>query len=428
MNHSLAISGGAPVRSAARHWPAWPQQAPGAREAVADVLSSGRWAISGPYVDRSSWEHRFADAFAEYQDARFCIPTANGTSALITSLEACGVGAGDEVIIPGITWVANASTVLSINAVPVFVDIDPYTLCLDPAAVEAAVTPATRAIVVVHLYSGLADLDALTEIAQRHGIPLIEDCAQAHGARYHDRRVGGFGVAGTFSLQHSKVLTSGEGGVVITDDAGLARQVEHMRADGRTYRRAELRRGQMELVETADVMGSNFCLSEFQSAIALHQLAQLDMQNKRRRENAAMLDERLSALGLRPQRTSEGTTDRTYYCYAVAADHDQLRRAGMAAVAEALSAELNFSVYGVYTPLYRNRLYRPATRRRFRLGADHERRIDTGGISLPACEQAAATYLTLHHAVLLGDQRDIDDIADAFEKVLLHHDELPGRP
>jgi dTDP-4-amino-4,6-dideoxygalactose transaminase len=164
----LAINGGAPVR--VRPWPAWPQPARRAADALAEVLNSGRWSISGPYRGVETFDQRFARAFAAYNGVGHCVPAASGTASLMMALEACGVGAGDEVITPALSWVASATTIVGVNAVPVFSDIDPGTLCIDPDAVEELITPATKALVVVHLYSAVADLERLTELAQRHGL------------------------------------------------------------------------------------------------------------------------------------------------------------------------------------------------------------------------------------------------------------------
>ncbi|MEU7599842.1 DegT/DnrJ/EryC1/StrS family aminotransferase [Streptomyces sp. NPDC041003] len=418
----LAVKGGDATRT--RPWPVWPQPAPGVADVVADVLASGRWSISGPYRGTDSYERRFARAFASYNGVPHCVPAASGTASLMLALEACGVGAGDEVIVPGLSWVASGSTILGVNAVPVFCDVDPATLCLDPRAVEALITERTRAIVVVHLYSALADMDALNRIAERHGLPLIEDCAQAHGATYRDVRAGALATAGTFSMQHSKVLTSGEGGAVITRDADFARRVEHLRADGRCLADAPPAPGAMELVETGELMGNNRCLSEFQAAILTEQLTILDEQNERRRANAALLDERLAGLGLRPQSTSEGTTSRTYYTYAVRLPDGELETAPITAVTDALSAELGFSAAPCYAPIPANRLYAPHTRRRYTLGLVHEERIDPKRFALPVCEDSARRTVTLHHTALLGDAEDMDDIAAAFGKVLRHGAEL----
>ncbi|MFI6823826.1 DegT/DnrJ/EryC1/StrS family aminotransferase [Micromonospora sp. NPDC050187] len=417
----LAVNGGSPIRS--QQWPLWPAPAPGALDALNEVLHSGRWAISGPYQGKQSFERRFAAAFAEFHEIGHCVPTSSGTASLMVALEACGVGAGDEVIIPGLTWVANASTVAGVNAVPVPVDVDPQTLCLDPAAVERAITPRTAAIVVVHLYSAVADLDALTAIAERHDIPLIEDCAQAHGARYRGRRVGTFGAFGTFSMQHSKVLTSGEGGAVVTGDPALSRRAEHLRADGRTYTPDEPAVGEMELAQTAELMGSNRCLSEFQAALLLGQLELLDEQNERRRANAALLDEGLGALGIQPQVSSPGTTARTYYEWAGRIEDDGIGQIGVERIAPAVAAELSgAAIYASYPPMNHNRLYRPATRARF----NGITGLDLTGYSLPVAEDAGQRVVTIHHSALLGDESDMKDIVRAFEKVFTNHRELRG--
>ncbi|MFY0511453.1 DegT/DnrJ/EryC1/StrS family aminotransferase [Streptomyces anulatus] len=400
-----------------RRWPHWPQPAPGAEAALLDVLHSGRWSIASPSDGTPTQEERFAEDFAAYLGVRHCVPTASGTAALMTALEACGVGAGDEVIVPALSWAASASTVAGVNAVPVFADVDPDTLCLDPAAAEAAITPATRAIVVVHLYSAVADLDGLRAVADRHGLALIEDSAQAHGASYRGRRVGTFGDVGTFSTHHTKVLSSGEGGAAVTDDPVLARRIEHLRADGRTRSPRRPAAGLPELVETGELMGSNRCLSEFQSALLIAQLKVLDEQNARRRDNAELLDGLLGKLGCRPQATSGQTTARTYFGYAVGLP-DSLRDQPSGPVAEALTARLGLHVRPVYRPLYESPLYAPGTRRRFDFAPGHLKRLDPGRYDLPAADRAARTFLTFHHAALLGDASDMRDIAAAFRHVL----------
>ncbi|MFF4370547.1 DegT/DnrJ/EryC1/StrS family aminotransferase [Streptomyces sp. NPDC001594] len=406
-----------PVRGG-RPWPRWPRPAAGAAGALLDVLHSDRWSIASPYGGGPTREQRFAAEFAAYLGTRHCVPTASGTAALMTALEACGVGAGDEVIVPALSWAASASTVLGVNAVPVFADVDPRTLCLDPAAAEAAVTPATKAIVVVHLYSALADLDGLRAVADRHGLALVEDSAQAHGATYRGRKAGTFGDVGTFSMHHTKVLTSGEGGAAVTDDPVLARRIEHLRADGRARAVRPPAVGLPELVETGELMGSNRCLSEFQSALLSAQLSELDALNAVRRGNAELLDGLMAAQGLRPQDTSVGTTARTYFGYAVELPGEAFPGVEAAAVAQAVTAELGLHVRPVYAPLYASPLYAPATRPRFALGAGHLARLDPGRYDLPRARRAARSWLTFHHAALLGEAADMHDIAEAFGRAL----------
>ncbi|HET6473566.1 MAG TPA: aminotransferase class I/II-fold pyridoxal phosphate-dependent enzyme, partial [Pseudomonadales bacterium] len=207
----LAIHGGTPVRSAP--YPRWPQWDATERESLLDVLDSGRWwATEGDKVPA------FERAWAQYTRTRRCVAVTNGTHALEVALLGCGVGDGDEVIVTDYTFFASASAVACVNATPVLVDVDPATYCIDPAAVAAAITPRTRAVVAVHLAGHPADLDALTALCAKHGLALIEDCAHAHGSSWNGTPVGGFGAAGTWSFQQSKLLTAGEGGAVTLQD------------------------------------------------------------------------------------------------------------------------------------------------------------------------------------------------------------------
>ncbi|WP_326587646.1 DegT/DnrJ/EryC1/StrS aminotransferase family protein [Streptomyces sp. NBC_01294] len=418
---TLALHGGEPVRTT--RWPLWPQPAPEAAQQLAEVLHSGRWSISGPYRGADTKERTFARMFAQYNEVAHCVPTASGTAGLMISLEACGVGAGDEVIVPGISWVATASTVLAVNAVPVFVDVDPDTLCMDPAAAEAAITPATKAIVVVHLYSALADMDALRDLARRHDLTLIEDAAQAHGAVYRGAKAGTMGRAGAFSMHHTKVLTCGEGGAAVTADPELARRMAELRADGRHQPDLPPPLHEMELVTTGTLMGSNRALSEFHAAVLIAQLGRLDRQNEQRAIQASVLEKALADLGFATQRTSDGTEQRTYFGFVIRLP-EEFDGVDSAAAGAALSAELGLPVKPIYPAIPASPLYRPGSRRRFDLGAEHRRRIDRARHRLPVSERAATRHLTFHHGALLGERSDVDDIVAALVKLRDHRAEL----
>ncbi|MEU8352937.1 DegT/DnrJ/EryC1/StrS family aminotransferase, partial [Streptomyces sp. NPDC048845] len=368
-------------------------------------------------------ERTFARRFAEYNGTGHCVPAASGTAALMIALEACGIGAGDEVIVPGISWVATASTVLAVNAVPVFAEVDPDTLCLDPAAAEAAITPATRAIIVVHLYSALADMDALRALARRHDLTLIEDAAQAHGAVHRGAKAGTMGRAGAFSMHHTKVLTCGEGGAAITADPQLALRMAELRADGRHQPEQPPPLNEMELVTTGTVMGSNRALSEFHAALLIAQLGRLDQQNEQRAVQAAALEKSLADLGFATQRTSEGTERRTYFGFVIRLP-EEFDGIDSAAAAAAVSAELSLPVKPVYPAIPASPLYRPDSRRRFDLGDRHRGRIDRARHRLPVSERAAARHLTFHHSALLGERSDVDDIAAALGKLRDHRADL----
>ncbi|WP_223534027.1 DegT/DnrJ/EryC1/StrS family aminotransferase [Pseudomonas sp. GL-B-16] len=415
MLKKLAIYGGATVHDG--NWPNWPQSTDNTRRNVDAVLGSHRWSISGQYRGQPSWEERFGQAFADYTGARYCVPSSTGTASLSMALEACEVGAHDEVIVPGVSWVASASAVLGINAIPVLTDVEPETGCLDPVALERAITSRTRAITVVHLGSAVADLDRLVAIAKAHSIPLIEDCAQAHGARYAGRHVGCFGAAGTFSMQHSKLLTSGEGGAVITDDAGVARRLAHLRADGRTLSTQPPVIDEMALVETAEIMGNNHCLSEFHAAILVAQLEVLDEQLAHRRHNAAVLDSFLVSLGFLPQATASRTTERAHYTYVVRLPQSIVETQGAEWFAAALSAEIQLPCKTMYSALNENRLYKPFSRNRFELGKAFTDAIDPSRYQLPIAQEFSRSCIALPHRMLLADTSAIEHVAAAFEKV-----------
>jgi len=247
-------------------------------EAIRRVLDASAF-ILGPEVEE------FERAFAAYVGAEFCVGVANGTDAIQLALAACGVGAGDEVIVPANTFFATAEAVSTAGATPVFVDCDPETSNLDAGSVERAVTPRTRAIIPVHLYGRAADLDPVADIAARRGLVVIEDAAQAHGALYKGRRVGTLGRAGCFSFYPGKNLGAyGEGGAVVTNDAEVARRLRLLRDHGspRKYRH--------------EIVGYNSRLEAIQAAVLGVKLCHLDAWNERRRAHAARYRELLAPL------------------------------------------------------------------------------------------------------------------------------------
>jgi dTDP-4-amino-4,6-dideoxygalactose transaminase len=394
--------------------PPWPQASKATLDALGDVVFSGRWALSGAWQDGPSAEARFAAAFARFTAVPHCVPTANGTSALMIALEALDVGAGDEVIIPGLTWVANATTVLAVNATPVMVDIDPATLCLSPATVEAAVTSRTRAIVAVHLYSSVADLDAILAIGARHNVPVIEDCAQAHGACWWGRPVGSCGVVGTFSMQETKLLTAGEGGAAVCRDDLLYDRLYQLRSDGR---RGNTRpaKGEMELVMDSTITGTNFGLSEFGAAVLGEQLERLPAQNRHRARTAAAVDKLLSPIeGVQPVEALPGVTERTFYYYTLRIAPDAFGGVHAATVCRALAAETGVPFQPTYPPLYRHPLYQPSSKRRYALpGA----MFDGPQGGLPEVERAYREVVTFHHSVLLADDDALQHLPDAINKL-----------
>jgi len=414
----LAIHGGEPVRT--RTWPEWPRADARTQRSLLDAVHSTKWTISGASDRPQSYEQAFGQAFASYIGVAYGVPCASGTAALTIALQALDIRPGDEVIVPGLTWVACASSVCNVGAVPVLVDVDPATLCLAPAAVEAAITPRTRAVMVVHLYSSLADLDAVLEIAARHDLHVIEDGSQAHGAARNGRRIGSFGTIGAFSLQQSKLLTSGEGGIAVTSDAGLYDRLQQLRADGRRYRRGASRQWEFRELEFAgDVFGRNLCMSEFAAAVALSGLERLDDQNRLRKENFLALRQQLAAFdGVRLVDTADAADQATFYRLCCRFDERVLTTHDAAAIADALTMELRLPVERIDAPLNDHPLYRPLLAPQVAAAPAYAARVDPARFALPHAHAAYRTCVGLPHNALLGDDNDVADIVTAIRKVL----------
>jgi len=246
---------------------------------VNEALDSGWISSNGDFIRRLE-----AD-FAEYCAARHAVACCNGTVAIHLLLLAMGIGEGDEVLVPSFTYVASANAVTYTGATPILVDSETEHWNLDPARLEEAITPKTRAIMAVHLYGHPADMDAIGEVARRHGLPVIEDAAEAHGAEVNGRRVGGLGLAGTFSFYGNKIITTGEGGIVTTNDDELAAKMRSFRGQGMDPNRRYW----------FPIVGYNYRMTNIAAAIGCAQLERIDAFHERRRTIAAQYSERLGS-------------------------------------------------------------------------------------------------------------------------------------
>jgi dTDP-4-amino-4,6-dideoxygalactose transaminase len=347
--------------------------------AAVRVLRSGM-VVQGPEVAA------FEQEFSEFVGGRHCVAVNSGTSALLLSLVAAGIGAGDEVIVPSFTFAATGNSVALTGATPVFADIDPETFNLSPAAVEAAITPRTKAIMPVHLYGQAADMTRLVEIAQRAGIAVIEDAAQAHAATWNGTPVGAFGLAAAFSFYPTKNMHALEGGMVVTPDAEFARTIRLLRNQGMERRYAN------------ELVGYNLRLTDVAAAIGREQLKKLPAWTEQRRANAAKLDAGLGAFSLvRTPVVAEGATH-VYHQYTVRVPGP--RR-------DALQQHLTAQGIGsaVYYPTPTHRL--PPFAERVALAEP----VD-GGLVLPETDRAAAEVLSLPvHPAL--DDADLDRVVRA---------------
>ncbi len=268
------------------------------------VLRSGNW---GGVPFPNTFAKELAERFAALQTARYGICTTNGTTALYVAYRAAGLRRGDEIIVPALTFSATASAALEQGIRPVFVDVDPGTMCVDPGAVRRAITPETRAIAAVHLGAQMADMDSLLAISAEHGIPVIEDCAHAQGAMWGDRGAGSMGILGCFSFQSTKLMTAGEGGMVLTNDEKLAVRC-------RSY--VDFGRGGAAEDNSQTVLRSNQRMTDLQAAVLLAQLERLPAHTRRRDENARLLTRLLGGIeGVRALHPYSKVTTQAVYGY-----------------------------------------------------------------------------------------------------------------
>ncbi|HDQ41908.1 MAG TPA: DegT/DnrJ/EryC1/StrS family aminotransferase [Desulfonatronum sp.] len=244
---------------------------------VREVLLSGQY-TSGKRV------RAFEEAFARWNGSQYAVAVSTGTAALHIALEGLGVGPGDEVIVPPLTFFATVSSVLYLRAVPVFADIDPDDLCLYPASVAEKITPRTRAVLPVHLFGAPARMDELLALAEKHGLLVLEDCAQAHGTEFGGRKVGSLGQAGAFSFFATKHMTTGEGGMITTDDPNLADLARRLRSHGMAGR------------DSHEHLAYNNRMTEMGGAMGLIQLAKLDELNDRRIAHSEYILDRIQDL------------------------------------------------------------------------------------------------------------------------------------
>lgn len=404
----LAFYGGGSVRSNNNLWPQWPVYTPSLISEFQSILDSRCWSISSNFNGNPLRSSIFAEEFAHYNGTKYCVPTDHGSSAIIAALNAIGLEKGDEVILTGLTWVACPISVIKAGGKPVMVDIDPDTQCMDPKAFESAITKRTKAVLVIHLYNSMANMDEIMSIAENNNLVVIEDCAQAHGAEWRGKKAGSIGHVGVFSFQHGKPLASGEGGAVITSYDDLYFNVQQSTTHGRVLSpRPTI--GHVRLDEVGSVMGGNMALTEFQAAILLDSLPQLDQMNEKREQNAKYLDDILDKIpGLATIKPYSGNNKRSYYHYSIRFNHEIYPDLSVDLFCQFLEAELHTWIHPTYPPLNQHKLFHPS------IVGDHE--TYTCHDLNNALNQYKRTIL-IHHSVLLGSQSDMEDIILAFTKI-----------
>ncbi len=420
----LAIKGGKPLRQ--KPFPPWPQWGEEELQGLKEVLESRRW-YSGPLGGSPGTKaEAFGRAFADFCGVRHGVLLPNGSISLEVALRALGVGPGDEVIVPAYTFISTGTSALMVNAIPVVVDIEPETYCLDPVGVEAAITDRTRAIIAVHLGGQMADMDRLLPLARAHGLPILEDAAQAIGSVWRGRRAGSLGRIASFSFQANKVITSGEGGAIVTDDGELAELCTSLRSFGRR----EMAREEVTRLSAYEsfILSSNYRVSEFQGAVLLAQLARFPRHQERRTKNTDYLTGRLEDVPGIEHVSGDGRTEaHGYYYYIMRYDPKAWEGLSRDDFLRAMRAEGIPLHPGEERPIHRHIVFLKESCRPRGCPLScpyYGREVNVYEGHFPVAERACRESLILRHEVLLGERGDMDDIADAMLKLHSHLDEL----
>jgi L-glutamine:2-deoxy-scyllo-inosose/3-amino-2,3-dideoxy-scyllo-inosose aminotransferase len=418
----LAICGGKALCGKTSKWANWPISEASDAKLIADVTRSNRWSYDGPV----EWE--FAEKFTAYQGAKYGLCCANGTVGIQLALEALGIGAYDEVIVPAMTWQATAAACIDVNAIPVLTDLEPDTWNLDLDAVEANITPKTRAIIVVHLYGCMTDITRLLKICKKHNLALIEDCAHQHGSFWKGKGVGSFGDVSSWSFQESKVLSSGEGGFNMCKTKELFYKLYSLRNCGRPYAASPAVFGlKKPAAMDTTLQSGNYRLTEWQAAMLLGGLKRLDAQVKLRDADAMHLNALLEDIpGIYPMRRRPEVTQQSYFNFAFRIDPSELKISNLQFCA-ALNIELNMpdQFEPPYEPLNNCGLFKPKTKVRHNLSKQYWKAIDPSRFNVPVATEAhTMSGVTAHHQILMNKPEDIEVIAKAVRKVVDNVEEL----
>ncbi len=399
MKQNLAINGGTKTIDKNFSWPVFDETE---INAVAEVVRSGKW--GNP--DCGDLVKAFEDEFAVFCGVKYALTCVNGSVALRLALIACGVRPGDEVIIPPYTFIATSTIVLEANCVPVFVDIDPDTYNLDPAKIEEAITKRTKAIIPVHFAGQACEMDEIMALAKKYNLKVIEDACHAHAAEYKGKKLGSIGDAGCFSFQSSKNLTSGEGGMVITNDEKLFDMMNSLRNVGR------VKGGQWYEHHN---LGCNYRLTQLQVVLLVNQLKRLTEQTNLRHENGTYLNSLLEKIdGIKPLKRGMGETLHSYHIYIFKYDKSKFNNLSKSEFSKMLAAEGVPCFMGYPQPLYKQPLFQ---QKNFMCYAIPEE-VDYTNVSCPVTEKACyeeAVWI-LQHA-MLGTKEDMEKFAQAISKI-----------
>ncbi|MDR7417464.1 MAG: DegT/DnrJ/EryC1/StrS family aminotransferase [Armatimonadota bacterium] len=355
-----ADRGARPAVTGRRFYPVAAPVLAGNEEAyVLDCLRTTWISSNGGYIGR------FEAAFAQFCGARHALACSNGTVALHLALLALGIGPGDEVLVPAVTFVATANAVTYCGARPVFVDVDPDTWGIDPTDLETRITSRARAVIVVHLYGHPADMDAVRAVARRRGLAVVEDAAEAHGATYRGQPVGALADVGTFSFYGNKIITTGEGGMVVTNDDALAARISQLKGQGMDPNRRYW----------FTMIGYNYRLTNIAAAIGLAQLENADWHTQRRREVAAWYQQELAGVRGLTWHAEQSWARHAYWMFTIQVDPAVADRDTVMA----RLADQGIETRPVFYPLHMLPPYRTRPDARFPVAE----RVASRGINLP---------------------------------------------
>jgi len=407
-----ALLGGAPAKADA--FPGWPVSGASDENAVLEVLRSGKWGRGG-----GAKVLKFEQLFSELMATKACLATSSGTSALLVSLNALGIGPGDEVIVPPYTFVATINVVLMCHALPVFVDTNPETFQIDASKIEAAITDRTKAIIPVHLGGSTFDVDAVQAVASKHNISIVEDSCQSHLAEWRGRRTGSFGAVGCFSFQASKNLNSGEGGAILSASDELISKCYTFHNNGRARKQAGSDFSYAN-------RGLNLRMTEFQAGLLATQMERLESQSQKRGQNAQYLTGMLREIpGITPAKMHEGCTRNAYHLYMMRYNAGHFGGLPRATFLKALEAE-GIPASGGYFPLNKE----PFLKSSFASGGFQaiypKQRIARWDDQnhTPANDKLCTEAVWFTQNLMLGPRRDMDQIAAAVRKIQQHAGEL----
>lgn len=408
---TLAINGGKKVIDKPDFWKPWPVIDNYDKKMLLRVLEERRFCRLYP----DSWAEKFEKKWASYTGTKYCISTSNGTVSLELSLKALGVKPGDEVITTPITFIATASSISEVGAIPVFADIDYQTGQISPDSIEKNITKNTKAVIGVHYGGYPFDIDKVKKVCKKHNLFLIEDCAHAHGTKWKNKHVGGWGHFGSFSFQASKSLASGEGGAVITNYKKYYDKALTFHNIGRILGRP----GYYHYY-----LSSNYRLAELLAGLLLSQFKKLKKQTEIKEKNGKWLKNELKKLGIEPLPEDKRITQRGYYFMVFKFNKEEFSGIDRDKFLEAIQAEGIPLGKGYGLPLYKN----PSFSKKY-LSEIYPENIlkrlpDYENLNLEMAEKFCEVQITLSHTLLLSPKEKLQKIIDAVEKVKKNIDEV----